>query len=242
MSTKSATKRVTKKETQKPEETKEQQVKAVDTHPTKAVKKSVKKATVEPVVETSKPTKSVKSAKTVKSTKAIKTDKSTKSAKSTKSSKSTKSAKTPKATKGGKALKPAKKDVSVEKSVPVTDDGTKVNEDDDTKTRFFKVIVDGGEAHGRFSGTKPKQAANKALTSILKSKKQSGGSVSGKIKFSIVECTRNSKHKTYNYVGERLVLDNPIDVKIYKGTDKEKVIPYKFNNRVMKDKEVVAQA
>lgn len=113
--------------------------------------------------------------------------------------------------------------------------------EDDPRTRYFKVIVDGGDAHGRFSGSKPKQAANKALTSILKTREQTGGGVSGEIKFSIVECTRGSKHKQYNYVGQRVKLDKPMKVKIGNGPN-AKEIEYKFNNRVMKDKQVVVQA
>ena len=109
-----------------------------------------------------------------------------------------------------------------------------------SKTRFFKVVIGDVEApHGRFSGSKPKQAANKALTSIFKSKEQSGGSLTGKVKFSIVECTRGSKHKKYHYVGERVKLKEPMKVTIGKG-DTAKVIEYKFNNRVMKDKTVSA--
>jgi hypothetical protein len=104
-----------------------------------------------------------------------------------------------------------------------------------TVTRYFKVVIEEGDAHGRFSGSKPKQAANKALTSILKGKEKKGKTVEGEIKFSIVECTRGSKHKTYNYVGERVQLKNPMEVTIGKGTD-AKVITYRFNNRVMKDK------
>lgn len=118
----------------------------------------------------------------------------------------------------------------------VNEEGTAENET--PGTRFFKVIVNGGEPHGRFSGTKPKQAANKALTSILKTRNQTGGAITGEIKFSIVECTRKSKHKQYNYVGERIKLDKPMKVIIGKG-DAAKEIEYKFNNRVMKDKEAV---
>lgn len=119
---------------------------------------------------------------------------------------------------------------------------TEGNGEENSRTRFFKVIVDGGEAHGRFSGNKPKQAANKALTSILKSKEQiDGPSPSGEIKFSIIECTRGSKHKQYNYIGQRVKLDNPMKVKIGSGVD-AKEIEYKFNNRVMKDKAVITQS
>ena len=126
--------------------------------------------------------------------------------------------------------------VKKEKVVPVKKVVDQPTSEDDSRTRYFKVIVEGSEAHGRFSGSKPKQAANKALTSILKTREQSGGGVTGEIKFSIIECTRGSKHKTYNYIGQRVKLDKPMKVKIGSGpTAKE--IEYKFNNRVMKDKQ-----
>ena len=102
-------------------------------------------------------------------------------------------------------------------------------------SRFFKVVIDGGEPHGRFSGSKPKQAANKALTSIIKQREVNGQSAEGKIKFSIVECTRNSKRKEYNYIGERILLKEPMQVTIGEGPT-AKIINYKYNNKVMKDK------
>jgi hypothetical protein len=100
--------------------------------------------------------------------------------------------------------------------------------------RFFKLVVN-DDSQGRYSGSKPKQAAAKALTSILKTKEGGGDSVSGKIKFSIVECTRGSRHKRYNYVGERIELSEPMQVTIGSG-DNAKTISYKYNNKVMKDK------
>lgn len=101
--------------------------------------------------------------------------------------------------------------------------------------RYFKVVYNGEDAHGRYSGSKPKQAANKALTSILKAKSTRGESTDDQVKFSIVECTRGSKHKQYNYIGERIELEKPMAVPIKTGTE-QKTIIYKYNNRVMKDK------
>ncbi len=108
----------------------------------------------------------------------------------------------------------------------------------ETKTstpRYFKVVYENGQPKGRFSGTKPKQAANKALTSILKTRESDGKSTTVKIKFSIIECTRGSKHKEYNYVGERVKLDKPMEVTIGKGVN-AKTIKYRYNNKVFKDK------
>lgn len=119
-----------------------------------------------------------------------------------------------------------------------TTDENKTNDENQEKIihpRYFKVIIDGCDPNGRFSGTKPKQAANKALTSILKKK-----NLSGQIHFSIIECTRGSKHKQYNYIGERIKLEKPMIVKIKDGIN-EKIIEYRFNNKVMKNKNYVIE-
>lgn len=89
-------------------------------------------------------------------------------------------------------------------------------------TRYFKCVYN-GEAFGRFSGAKPKQAANKALTYLMKLGHESP------ITFSIVECSRGSKHKEYKYKGERIELDKPMEVNIG-----GHIITYRFNNRIMK--------
>ncbi|MBA42668.1 MAG: hypothetical protein CMF62_01490 [Magnetococcales bacterium] len=105
------------------------------------------------------------------------------------------------------------------------------------KDRYFKVIYGGGEAHGRFSGSKPKQAANKALTSILKELKNEKKNTKGKIDFQIRECTRGSKCKEYSYVGERRKLDQPLEVQLKKVLDdsgKPKTIKYAYENVVRK--------
>ena len=111
--------------------------------------------------------------------------------------------------------------------------------DKDNRKRYFKLFVDGEEAHGRFCGAKPKQAANKAFTSLSKTNEQVGGA--GPYKFSIVECTRGSKHKRYNYIGERVKLNKPMKVKIGNGPN-AKEIEYNYNNRIMKDKTAVVVA
>ena len=108
---------------------------------------------------------------------------------------------------------------------PVVDE-----ENVDSKKRFFQIVDADGNTEGRFAGHKPKQAANKAFTSLLKKQTGGGKGPSGKIEFSIVECTRNSRHKTYNYVGERVELNNPMVVKI-----EGKEIEYKYNNVLKKN-------
>lgn len=111
-------------------------------------------------------------------------------------------------------------------------------EEGKSRSRFFKLVFNGEES-GRFSGNKPKQAANKALTAIVK--KEGAESANKQFTFKIKECTRGSKQKIYCYTGERVQLDKPMKVTIGKGANgaQPKVIEYKFTNRVKKLKEIV---
>ena len=86
---------------------------------------------------------------------------------------------------------------------------------------------------GRYSGKKPKQAANKAYSSIVRKKGIKGGGPS--IRFTIKECTRGSKQKTYAYDANRIKLDNPVQVPI-KGSEDGKVIVYNYSNKLSKAK------
>ena len=89
-------------------------------------------------------------------------------------------------------------------------------------------------ARGRFRGNKPKQAASKALSSLLEELREQKKSVSGEHHFTIVECTRGSRCKEYHYTGERVELDEPMEIHIGKGKDR-KTITYRYNNKVYKD-------
>jgi hypothetical protein len=81
--------------------------------------------------------------------------------------------------------------------------------------RYFKLYY-AEKNKGRYCGKKPKQAANKAFSSIVK---ELNGNMQNEgtnqdINFSIRECTRNSKHKEYRYVGKREFLPKPVPVYI----------------------------
>ena len=54
------------------------------------------------------------------------------------------------------------------------------------------------------------------------------------VNFTIRECTRNSKHKEYNYIGKRLSLNNPVVVEIVNESGLRKKIEYKFQNKLQK--------
>lgn len=143
------------------------------------------------------------------------------------------------AKKGGAKKAPkaeAKTEKKAEKKVDAAQDDEEEGEVAGTKLRYFKLIYN-DEVQGRYCGKKPKQAANKAFSSIIKELKKSGqqnGGVNVDLNFSIRECTRNSKHKEYRYIGKRQVLENPVQVKIANGDGSVKQIEYKFHNKLQK--------
>lgn len=89
-----------------------------------------------------------------------------------------------------------------------------------SRDRYFKAVGEDGTLYGRFKGSKPKPAGIKVLTSLLS--KKSNSKKNNEIFFSIVECTRGSKCKKYDYVGQRVALDNPIPVMVTDPDTKEK--------------------
>ena len=115
----------------------------------------------------------------------------------------------------------------------------------DLKKRYFKCIYVDEKTKcvncvGRYSGKKPKQAANKALTALTKNFKEQGINTNGlKINFGVIEQTRGSKRKKYYYHGTRNTLKKPVPVSIKK-TDKKtgkvttEVITYKHQSTVKK--------
>lgn len=114
--------------------------------------------------------------------------------------------------------------------------GGDAEEEQSSGQRYFKLMYN-NEFQGRYSGKKPKQAANKAFSSIIKDMKKSGnqhGGVDESINFSIRECTRNSKHKEYKYVGVRETLKTPVKVEIKNEDGSVKPITYNFHNKIQK--------
>lgn len=209
------------------------------------------KATKAPKASTKTPVVKKETKETKKDTKATKTTK--KETKETKETKKESKKETKKDTKKGSKSKAAiKKPKKVEKKAKPTKE-VKEGEDGEkqatkNKDRHFKLVHD-DKTYGRFSGCKPKQAANKALTAIVKNmikdnvaagktldeaKKLAGDTIC----FSIKECTRGSRHKLYTYKGCRKELDQPMKVPITKGNKdgETKVIEYRYSNVIMKVK------
>ena len=132
--------------------------------------------------------------------------------------------------KGKKAKKVVEPEPEVEE-----DDQEEVQEGGKRK-RFFRCMYD-DNTFGRFCGYKPKQAANKALTTILKQRKQDGESIFDEVGFSMVECTRGRPHRVSQYTGKRIQLDEPVVVEINTNGVSKK-IEYNFTNKVTKVKAV----
>jgi ABC-type antimicrobial peptide transport system permease subunit len=77
--------------------------------------------------------------------------------------------------------------------------------------RSFKVKLDTtGELYGRYNGDSPYQAANKALSEIIRNKLKKNEEVEDEITFFLVESTKASTKKTHEYVGRRIKLDEPV--------------------------------
>lgn len=115
------------------------------------------------------------------------------------------------------AKKPKKEKVTKAKKAP-KQRKIKYNPDgtiDLHRTFYIKDLDAEGNViyYSRINGKKPKQAATKALTSIVKRKNiQPGNTVS----FTIVECTSGRRKKEYHYVGKKVLLPEPIKVQVRK--------------------------
>jgi hypothetical protein len=109
--------------------------------------------------------------------------------------------------------------------------------------RFFKCIYVNTDGEiittGRYSGKKPKQAASKALTGIVKNCELEGNQ---SVKFLMAECTRGSKKKRYSYSGHQQELETPVEVVIKRQSGGEQKIVYNKHNVVKKiDKQECAE-
>ena len=102
------------------------------------------------------------------------------------------------------------------------------------RNRSFKVKLSSeSELYGRYNGDSPYQAANKALSEIIRSKVKNNESVFDEINFYLVESTKGSLKKVHQYLGKRIQLENPV---IYKVGEQE--IVKNFKNILKKVKKV----
>jgi len=105
---------------------------------------------------------------------------------------------------------------------------------DTKKSRSFKVKgLNGDKDGGRYTGDSPYQAANKALSEIIRRKIKIGEHVGGgKINFTLVESTKGSNHKEHSYIGKRIKLKKP---SVYETKDGVKLVK-KYKNELRKVK------
>lgn len=82
------------------------------------------------------------------------------------------------------------------------------------------------EYTGRYTGNSPYQAANKALSELVRNKKTNKTTVHS---FNIIETTQGSEHNTYSYKGKRVKLQEPVEYKIG-----QKTIVKKYKNQLRK--------
>ena len=59
--------------------------------------------------------------------------------------------------------------------------------EDKRRSRSFKVKQGDEKAYGRYTGESPYQAANKALSELIRKKKKDGETTAGKINFTLIE-------------------------------------------------------
>jgi len=102
--------------------------------------------------------------------------------------------------------------------------------EDKKKSRSFKIKIGEEKAYGRYTGESPYQAANKALSELIRKKKSDGKTTAGKISFTLIESTKGSKHKEHQYVGKRIALKEAIT---YETNDGVKVTK-QFKNELKK--------
>jgi hypothetical protein len=83
------------------------------------------------------------------------------------------------------------------------------------KNRSFKVKLSlEDQLYGRYNGDSPYQAANKALSEIIRNRVKNSESVDGEINFYLVESTKASSKKSHQYTGKRIKLENPVTYKV----------------------------
>ena len=97
------------------------------------------------------------------------------------------------------------------------------------KYRSFKIKEADGTFRGRYLGESPYQAANKALSEIIRKDKDVN---TNDINFTLIESTKGSKNKEHKYQGKRIKLNEPITYQTKNGINVEK----KYKNELKKIK------
>ena len=100
-------------------------------------------------------------------------------------------------------------------------------------TRSFKVkLENNGPQYGRYNGDSPYQAANKALSEIIRNRVKNNQATDQDITFYLVESTKGSGKKVHQYVGKRMKLDEPVTYTV----DNGQIITKEYKNILRKVK------
>jgi hypothetical protein len=96
-----------------------------------------------------------------------------------------------------------------------SDNQVEVVDGEQKRNRSFKVkLSEDGQSYGRYNGDSPYQAANKALSEIIRTKVKDGEAVDGKLTFWLIESTKGSSKRVHQYEGERIKLAEPVKYKV----------------------------
>ncbi len=107
---------------------------------------------------------------------------------------------------------------------------------DKKNNRSFKVKLENdGPQYGRYNGDSPYQAANKALSEIIRNRVKNNQPTDEDIKFFLVESTKGSSKKCHQYVGKRTKLTTPVTY-VVKNGEREQTITKEFKNILRKVK------
>jgi hypothetical protein len=101
--------------------------------------------------------------------------------------------------------------------------------------RSFKVkLSQDSISYGRYNGDSPYQAANKALSEIIRNKNKNNEDINGKITFWLIESTKGSAKRIHQYEGERIKLAEPVKYNVG-----DNVIVKEYKNNLKKIKKAV---
>ena len=117
---------------------------------------------------------------------------------------------------------------------------TETTEQKEKYKRSFKVKLGEEPQYGRYNGESPYQAANKALSEIIRNKVKANQETDSEITFFLIESTKGSGKKTHQYTGRRVKLDTPVSYTVKNG-DRTQTITKEYKNILRKMKKTVAE-
>lgn len=124
-----------------------------------------------------------------------------------------------------------------------TDDVVVTNTQIKKRSRSFKVCLNDPREtvddqnkpvlYGRYNGESPYQAANKALSEIIRQRKKDGEQTDKEIIFYLQESTKGSGKKVHKYSGKRVKLDTPVSYTV-KSDKGDQIIKKEYKNSLEK--------